>query len=85
MKPLSSDTSPAAERVQIELLRQAGMARRVDLAADMTHFALEGARCALRRRHPEASEIEIALLLAEQHYGSMLAQQLRAALAPQVT
>src|SRR5262245_7027215 len=47
-----SDTNQASEQVQIALLRQAGMARRVDLAAELTSFAIEAAYTALRRRYP---------------------------------
>lgn len=78
-----SDTNPAAEQVQIALLRQAGMARRVELAAELTSFAIEAAYTALRRRYPEANALEIKLLFAEQQYGLALANRLRAALMPQ--
>lgn len=78
-----SDTTQAAEQVQIALLRQAGLMRRVDLAAEMTCFALDGVFTALRRRYPEVDEHEIGLLFAEQQYGAVLAQQVRAAQARQ--
>jgi hypothetical protein len=78
-----SDTNQAAEQVQIALLRQAGTVRRVDLAAEMTSFALDGAFTALRRRYPQADELEIRLIFAEQQYGAELAQRVRAALASQ--
>jgi hypothetical protein len=58
-----SGTNQAAEQVQIMLLRQAGMARRVDLAAELTSFAIEGAYTALRRRYPEASALELPSVL----------------------
>lgn len=77
------DTNHAAEQVQIELLRQAGMVRRVELAADLTRFAIDGAYMALRRRYPEANDLEIRLLFAEQQYGPALAACLRAVLTPQ--
>ncbi|MFQ3630545.1 hypothetical protein [Roseiflexus sp.] len=38
-----SDTDQTAEQVQIALLRQASTTRRVDLAAEMTGFALDAA------------------------------------------
>ena len=78
-----NDTKPSAEQVQIELLRQAGMVRRLELAGEMTRFAIDGARAALRRRYPEASELEISLLFVEYNYGLALATRLRAALMPQ--
>lgn len=79
-----SDTNQAAEQVQIALLRQAGTARRVDLAAEMTSFAIDGAFTALRRRYPQADAWEIRLIFVEQQYGAELAQRVRAALVPQV-
>lgn len=79
-----SDSNQAAEQVQIALLQQAGTARRVDLAAEMTSFALDGAFTALRRRYPQVDELEIRLIFAEQQYGAELAQRVRAALASQV-
>lgn len=78
-----SDTNQTAEQVQIALLRQAGTVRRVDLAAEMTSFAINGALTALRRRYPQADEREIRLHFAEQQYGAELARRLRAAFAQQ--
>ena len=78
-----SDTTQAAEQVQFALLRQAGLVRRVDLAAEMTSFAIAGAYTALRRRYPAADEVELGLLFAEQQYGRVLATRLRAVLMPQ--
>ncbi len=75
------DTRPHIAAAQIALLRRAGLTRRVQLAAELTDFAIEGARSALRRRHPTASQREIGLLFVEQHYGSELASRVRAALA----
>lgn len=76
MKGLS-DTSKSAEAVQISLLRQSSIARRIELAVTMTSFAIEGALAALRRRYPEANEHELRLLFAEQQYSPLLSQQLR--------
>ncbi|NCC34309.1 MAG: hypothetical protein EOM24_20200 [Chloroflexia bacterium] len=78
-----SDTSQTAEHVQMTLLRQAGTARRVDLAVEMTSFALDGAFTALRRRYPQADGWEIRLIFVEQQYGAELAQRVRTALMPQ--
>jgi hypothetical protein len=76
-----SDTSAAAERVQLELLRQAGPQRRLQLALDMSHFAVEAAYAALRSRYPQMSEREIGILFVEHSYGAALAAGVRAALA----
>lgn len=84
MRSGRSDTSRTAEQVQIALLRQAGLVRRVDLAAEMTNFAIHGAYTALRRRYPAADEVELRLLFAEQQYGHALATRVRAVLMSQV-
>jgi hypothetical protein len=73
----------SAEQVQIALLRQAGMAGRVEFAAELTSFAIGAAYTALRRRYPTASALELKLLFVEQQYGLPLAIRLRAALMPQ--
>lgn len=78
-----TDTTPAAAQVQIALLRTAVMARRIDLAADLTRFARAGAFAALRRRYPTADAGEISLLFVEQQYGAALAQRLRPMLLAQ--
>ncbi len=78
-----SDTNQTAEQVQIALLRQAGTVRRVDLAAEMTGFALDAAFTTLRHRYPQADAWEIRLIFVEQQYGAELARRLRAVLAPQ--
>jgi hypothetical protein len=78
-----SDTSHAAAQLQLQLLRQAGAARRVEMAAEMTSFALDSAQLALQRRYPDATMPEITLLLFEQRYGTALATRLREALKMQ--
>jgi hypothetical protein len=83
MAPPPSDTSHAVAQLQLHLLRQAGAARRVEMAAEMTSFALDSAQLALQRRYPDATMPEIALLLFEQRYGTPLATKLREALKMQ--
>jgi len=81
MRTLSADTSPEAERVQIELLRQAGPARRFALARSLSQTTMQLARGAIRRRYPEASEEEVGLIFVALHYGPELAEQVRTHLA----
>jgi len=77
----ANDTSPEAERVQIELLRAASPARRLALALSLSQTCSDLARAALRRAHPDDSEQEIRLRYAELHYGQDLAQRVRRHLA----
>ena len=81
MKTQSEDTSPEVERVQIELLRRAGKARRLQLGLKLSGEALEMAQRAIRRGHPELSELEAKLLFVEVTYGKDLADRVRAHLA----
>jgi hypothetical protein len=81
-KPLS-DTPPSVAQVQIRLLREAGPARRAALAAAMTTNAVAVSRLAIRRLHPDWSELEVNLHWAEIHYGKELADRVRAYLAQQ--
>jgi len=77
MKTQSSDTHPAAEAVQINLLRKAGTSKRFALAASLTRTTIELSRRALRLRHPKANEEEIALMFVSLNYGEDLALRLK--------
>lgn len=81
MRTLSPDTDPAAERVQTELLRQAGSARRLQMALQLTAATLELAHRAIARAEPELSEDERKVRFVELHYGAELAEGVRAAFA----
>ena len=81
MRTQSMDTSPEAERVQIELIRKASIAKRFALMQSWSQFLIEANRQAIRKDHHTASEEEIGLIFVERHYGQALADGLRAALA----
>ena len=76
--PTVDDTSAEAARVQIELLRAAGPARRFQLMRRMTNHAVALSRRAIQRANPDASELEVKLIWAEVHYGPELAAAVRA-------
>ena len=52
MRPQSSDTRPEIERIQIQLLREASVARRFERARSLSRTAFQLALRALRRRYP---------------------------------
>lgn len=81
MRTDTTDTHPDAERVQIGLLRKASVARRVGLARSFSRMAIQLARRAIRRAHPEADEENVGLRFVSLHYGEELAGRLRAYLA----
>ena len=78
MFTLSSDTHPAAEFVQIELLRKATTERRLELGLSLSQEALGIARQAIAQANPLASEEEQKLLFAEVTYSKDLADRVRA-------
>lgn len=76
-----SDTHPDAERVQIELLRQATGLQRFGIARTLTATTRHLAWRAIKRAHPEATDEEIDLMFLALHYGQDLADRVRNYLA----
>ena len=72
-----SDTDSRAARVQVELLRNATVARRVYLARSLTRTAILLSRRAIGRANPDLVERDVSLLFVELHYGKHLAQEMR--------
>lgn len=77
-KPPSTHTHPAAERVQIQLLRRATVAQRVRRARSLSQSVIALSRRAIRRQRPDADEREVLLAFVELHYGKTLCSRLRA-------
>ena len=72
------DTSPEAERVQIELIRKASPAKRFAIMEAWSQFLIEANKLGIRRAHPNLSEEEIGLIFVANNYGQVLADRLRA-------
>ena len=70
---LAADTSPAAERLQVELWRRMSSVDKARLVDDLTRTADELALAGIRMRHPRASERECRLRLAVLKLGPDLA------------
>ncbi len=73
MSTLFSDTAPAAEKVLVEMLRQAPVWRKMEMLAELNAAAQQVALAGLRRRHPQASEAELRRRLADLLLGEVLA------------
>ena len=73
MRTQSPDTSPEAERVLIELLRQTPAWRRLQLADRMSATARQLCLAGIRSRHPNASPAEVRRRFADLHLGKELA------------
>lgn len=70
---LSGDTSPEAERVQIDTWRGMTTVQRARLIADASRAIRVLALAGLRTRHPAAGERELIARLAEITLGKLLA------------
>jgi hypothetical protein len=77
MKRSLSDTDSRAARVQVDLLRNAPVAKRIHLACSLTRTAILLSRRAIGRANPDLVERDISLLFVELHYGKHLAQEMR--------
>ncbi len=73
MATLSTDTSPEAERVQIELMSQAPTWRKLQLVGQMNSALCMLALSGLRQRYPQASSQELRRRLADLVLGPELA------------
>lgn len=73
MATLFSDTSPEAERVQIEGLRSLPIWRKLQIVSDLTMTVRKLAMAGLRERFPEAGPEELRRRLATLCLGRELA------------
>jgi len=73
-----TDTDPEAARLQLELFRRASPARRLALAFSLSRTVIGLSRRGLARSMPGATDEEIGLRFVELHYGSELAEEVRA-------
>ena len=72
-----SDTSRAADEVQIEALQRMGPGGRLRAGLRFSGSMIALSRRALRARHPELGEEALKLLWIEQNYGAALARNVR--------
>ena len=72
MNPYTTDTSPEAEAVQLELIRQMTPQQCLDMSIRMTNRLIRECKNAIRREHPEWNEQEVGLAFIRQNYGEEL-------------
>lgn len=75
MKSLSRDTHPDAEIVQLELLRSAGIAKRLALVLSLSQTVMSMSRAAIARAHPGISDVEVREMFVGLCYGQDLAHR----------
>jgi hypothetical protein len=73
--PLSLDTSPEIERMQIERWQRMSPAEKAAIVSGLTQAVYDLARAGIRLRHPEASPREQFLRLGLITLGSGLARR----------
>jgi hypothetical protein len=74
-------TSPAADEVQVRLLRSAGTAGRFARARALSATVIGLSRMAIRRRHQDWSDRDVLLEFVRVSYGADLAERIRRDLA----
>jgi len=75
MSVLFPDTTPEAERVLIDLLRQAPPWRKLEMVGQMNQAVRTLALSGLRQRHPQATAEELRRRLADLLLGPALAAE----------
>jgi hypothetical protein len=75
VRTLAEDTSPEAQRVLIELWREATPARKFALVLDTTRSVQEFMLSGLRERHPNESPARLRRRFAELWLGPELARR----------
>lgn len=78
---LPSDTSQAAARVQLDLIRRASPERRLQACLALSDAMIALSRAVLRDRFPGLDDRELALEWLELNYGSELGAAVRARMA----
>jgi hypothetical protein len=73
----SPDTSPEAEKVQIELLRKSSISRRISKVRSLSQTVIYLSRRSIQRAKPFLSERQVSIAFVANHYGEKLAERLR--------
>ena len=73
----SPDTAPQVEKVQIELIRESSVCRRISTVRSLSQAVMYLSRRAIRRARPSLSEREVDFAFVANHYGEDIAERLR--------
>lgn len=77
MKTQSLDTHPDAEKIEIKLLKRAGISERLRKTFTMSSWILWLSKQAISKAHPAWSKRRVDLFFVEAHYGRALASKLQ--------
>ena len=81
IRTMSIDTTPEAAAAHLAVLRAASTEQRLRACFGFSRSVIALSRDALRVRHPEMNDDELAVAWVEQNYGRVLADGVRARLA----
>ena len=70
------DTHSQAEEIQVKLLRQASIAKRLAIMRSLSRTTIQLSRRAIHRANPTYSQLDVNLAFVAYHYGEELAQSL---------
>ena len=73
----SPDTCPQAEKVQIKLIRESSVSKRVSKVRSLSQTTMYLSRRAIQRTNPFMSKREVDLAFVANHYGENLSESLR--------
>jgi len=73
----SPDTAPQAEKVQVELIRESSVSRRISKVRSLSQTIIYLSRRAIQRTNPFLSDQEVNLSFVANNYGKKLAERLR--------
>ena len=73
----SPDTTPEAEKKQIDLIRESSVSRRMSIVRSLSQTVIFLSRRAIERANPSLSEREVDIAFVANHYGEELAERLR--------
>ncbi|MEA3309520.1 MAG: hypothetical protein U9Q70_08430 [Chloroflexota bacterium] len=77
LRTQSCDTHPSAEEVQVSLLRQATVSKRLSLMYSLSQTTIQLSRRAISRANPTYSQLEVKLAFVAYHYNEELARRVR--------
>lgn len=71
------DTNPKMKKMQIALIRKAGIAKRTMRMRSLSQTVVNLSRRAIARTHPGSNQREIDLIFVSLHYGDAIAHRLK--------
>ena len=81
MHPYTTDTTPEAEEVQLDLIRRMSPSERAGKALQMTARLIRECKSAIARNNPGLTPQEIGIAFIELNYGQELAEDVRRSLS----